>query len=93
MATEVAKEVRESWKTPSVMGSVALVIFVFFGILGRPDTVSFQLSGPREAIQLPNLDIGSSLLGTVLGVLLLAITGFAAWRVSQNKVKNPKNKN
>jgi simple sugar transport system permease protein len=85
MATEIAKEVRESWKTPSVMGSVALVIFVFFGILGRPDSVAFQLSGPRETIQLPNLDIGSSLLGTVLGVLLLAITGFTAWRVSQNK--------
>ena len=85
MASEMVKEVRESWKTPSVMGSVALVIFVFFGILGRPDSVAFQLSGPRETIQLPNLDIGSSLLGSVLGVLLLAITGVAAWRVSQNK--------
>jgi simple sugar transport system permease protein len=85
MATEVAKEVRVSWKTPSVMGTFALVIFIFFGILGRPDSVSFQLSGPRETIQLPNIDIGSSSLGTVLGVLLLAITGFAAWRVSQNK--------
>jgi simple sugar transport system permease protein len=67
------------------MGSVALVIFVFFGILGRPDSVAFQLSGPRETIQLPNIDIGSSLLGSMLGVLLLAITGLAAWRVSQNK--------
>jgi simple sugar transport system permease protein len=85
MASEMVKEVRESWKTPSVMGSVALVIFVFFGILGRPDSVAFQLSGPRETIQLPNLDIGSSILGSVLGVLLLAITGVASWRVSQNK--------
>jgi simple sugar transport system permease protein len=85
MATAILKEVKESWKTPSVMGSVALVIFVFFGILGRPDSVAFQLSGPRETIQLPNIDIGSSLLGSMLGVLLLAITGLAAWRVSQNK--------
>jgi simple sugar transport system permease protein len=85
MATAIVKEVRESWKTPSVMGSVALVIFVFFGILGRPDSVAFQLSGPRETIQLPNIDIDSSFLGSVLGVLLLAITGLAAWRVSQNK--------
>jgi simple sugar transport system permease protein len=85
MATAIVKEVKESWKTPSVMGSVALVIFVFFGILGRPDSVAFQLSGPRETIQLPNIDIGSSLLGSMLGVLLLAITGLAAWRVSQNK--------
>jgi general nucleoside transport system permease protein len=85
MATAIVKEVKESWKTPSVMGSVALVIFVFFGILGRPDSVAFQLSGPREAIQLPNIDIGSSFLGIVLGVLLLAITGLSAWRVSQNR--------
>jgi general nucleoside transport system permease protein len=85
MATEVAKEVRESWKTPSVMGAVALVIFVFFGMLGRPDSVAFQLSGPRETIQLPDLDIGSSFLGSVLGVLLLVITGYSAWRVSQNR--------
>jgi simple sugar transport system permease protein len=85
MATAIVKEVKESWKTPSVMGSVALVIFIFFGILGRPDSVAFQLSGPRETIQLPNIDIGSSLLGSMLGVLLLAITGLAAWRVSQNK--------
>ncbi|MEN9955054.1 MAG: hypothetical protein RLZZ41_718 [Actinomycetota bacterium] len=85
MATEVAKEVRESWKTPSVMGAVALIIFVFFGVLGRPESVAFQLSGPRETIQLPNLDIGSSLLGIILGVLLLAITAFSAWRVFKNQ--------
>lgn len=85
MATEVAKEVRESWKTPSVMGAVALVIFVFFGVLGRTDSVAFQLSGPRETIQLPDLDIGSSLLGTILGVLLIAITAFSAWKVSKNQ--------
>jgi simple sugar transport system permease protein len=85
MAPAIVKEVKESWKTPSVMGSVALVIFVFFGILGRPDSVAFQLSGPRETIQLPNIDIGSSLLGSILGVFLLAIAGLAAWRVSQNR--------
>lgn len=85
MATEVAKEVRESWKTPSVMGTVALVIFIFFGLLGRPDSVAFQLSGPRETIQLPNLDIGSSLLGSIAGIILLAITAYAAWRVFRNE--------
>ena len=85
MATEVIKEVRESWKTPSVMGSIALVIFVFFGILGRQESVAFQLSGPRETIQLPNLDIGSSVLGSIAGVILLAISAYAAWRVYRNE--------
>ena len=84
MATETKKEVRESWKTPTVMGSIAAVIFVFFGILGKSEIVSFELTGVREAIQLPYLDIPSSLLGTVAGIILLAITGYVAWQVSRN---------
>ena len=84
MATETKKEVRESWKTPSVMGSIAAVIMIFFGILGKPEIVSFELTGVREAIQLPYLDIPSSLLGTVAGIILLAITGYVAWQVSRN---------
>jgi simple sugar transport system permease protein len=84
MATETKKEVRESWKTPTVMGSIAAVIFVFFGILGKSEIVSFELTGVREAIQLPYLDIPSSVLGTVAGIFLLAITGYVAWQVSRN---------
>ncbi len=84
MATETKKEVRESWKTPSVMGSIAAVILIFFGILGKPEMVSFELTGVREAIQLPYLDISSSLLGTVAGIVLLTITGYVAWQVSRN---------
>ena len=84
MATETKKEVRESWKTPSVMGSIAAVILIFFGILGKSEIVSFELTGVREAVQLPYLDISSSLLGTVAGIILLAITGYVAWQVSRN---------
>lgn len=84
MATETKKEVRESWKTPTVMGSIAAVILIFFGILGKPEIVSFELTGVREVIQLPYLDIPSSLLGTVAGVILLAITGYVGWQVSRN---------
>jgi simple sugar transport system permease protein len=84
MATETKKEVRESWKTPTVMGSIAAVILIFFGILGKPEIVSFELTGVREAIQLPYLDIPSSVLGTVAGIILLAITGYVAWQVSRN---------
>jgi len=84
MATETKREVRESWKTPTVMGSIAAVILIFFGILGKSEIVSFELTGVREAVQLPNLDISSSVLGTVAGIILLAITGFVAWQVSRN---------
>jgi simple sugar transport system permease protein len=84
MSTVTVKEVRESWKTPAVMGFLATVVLVFFGVLGKNDTVSFELTGERELLQLPNVDISSSLLGTASGVLLLIITGYAGLKVSKN---------
>jgi simple sugar transport system permease protein len=78
------KEVRESWKTPAIMGSIALVVFVFFGIFGRPGDVSFQLSGPKELIQLGQLDVSSQFLGTITGVFLLLISSFVAFQVRKN---------
>lgn len=82
--TTTVKEVKESWKTPTVMGVLALVVLVFFGLLGKSETVSFQISTVKELIQLPKIEISSSLLGTVSGVLLVAIAGFAALLVSRN---------
>jgi simple sugar transport system permease protein len=84
MSTETKKETRESWKTPTVMGSLAVVILVFFGILGKPESVAFELTGVREAIQLPNIDVPSNVLGIASGILLLAIAGFVAWQVAKN---------
>ena len=84
MSQDLKKEVRESWKTPAVMGSLAMVVLVFFGILGKPETVSFELTGVREEVQLPNIDIASNLLGTASGVLLLAIAAFVALQVFRN---------
>jgi simple sugar transport system permease protein len=83
--TIAVKEVRESWKTPAVMGSVAVIIFVFFGLVGKPEDVSFQLSSSKELIQLESLVIASNFLGTVVGVLLLMITALAALLVYRNK--------
>lgn len=84
MSTEIKKEVRESWKTPIVMGSIASAVLVFFGILGKPNDVSFELTGSRELVQLPNIDVASNLLGIFAGVLLLAITGVVSWQVYRN---------
>jgi simple sugar transport system permease protein len=84
MSATTVKEVRESWKTPAVMGSLATVVLFFFGILGKSENVSFELTGERELVQLPNIDISSALLGTFAGVVLLLITGYAAFKVSKN---------
>jgi len=84
MSTETKKETRESWKTPTVMGSLAAVVLVFFGILGKTEPVAFELTGVREAVQLPNIDVPSNVLGIASGILLLAIAGFVAWQVAKN---------
>lgn len=85
MSAAAKKEVRESWKTPAVMGVLSAIVLVFFGILGKPQVVSFELTGVRETVQLPNIDVGSGLLGTFAGVALVVITAYVAWQVSQNK--------
>ncbi len=85
MSAETKKEVRESWKTPAVMGVLSATVLVFFGILGKPEAVSFELTGVREVVQLPNIEVGSGLLGTFAGIALVVITALVAWQVSQNK--------
>lgn len=85
MSAAAKKEVRESWKTPAVMGVLSAIVLVFFGILGKPQVVSFELTGVRETVQLPNIDVGSGLLGTFAGVALVVITAYVAWQVGQNK--------
>jgi len=84
MSTETKKETRESWKTPTVMGTLAAVVLVFFGMLGKPESVAFELTGVREAVQLPNIDVPSNVLGIASGILLLAIAGFVSWQVAKN---------
>jgi len=82
--TIATKEIRESWKTPLVMGSIASIILVFFGILGKTESVSFQISAKKDVIQIPNIDVASNWLGVVSGILLLAIAGFSTYLVSKN---------
>jgi simple sugar transport system permease protein len=83
--TIAVKEVKESWKTPAVMSSVAIIIFVFFGLIGKPEEVSFQLSSSKEIIQLEPLVIASNFLGTIIGVLLLVIAAVSALLVYRNE--------
>jgi simple sugar transport system permease protein len=71
--TQLAKEERIGFKSPIVMGSVGLVVLLFFGLLGREGEVAFEISRRTDAIQLPAIPVDSSLLGIFSGVLMLAI--------------------
>lgn len=85
MTIELKSEVRVGYKTPIVMSTVGLIVLSFFGFLGRDGMVAFEISRRTDAIQLPSLDIDSSLLGVISGLAMLAISGFALWRSMQNK--------
>lgn len=82
--TVAQKEVRESWKTPAVMFSIGSIITVFFGFLGKSETVEFEISRSRDEIQLPSIGIESNVLGSVAGLSLLAIAVFALLLVRRN---------
>lgn len=75
--TELAKEERVGFKSPAVMGAVGLVVLLFFGILGREGSVSFEISRRTDAIQLPAIPADSSTLGVIAGILMLAIAAYS----------------
>ncbi|MEY2825966.1 MAG: hypothetical protein RLZZ122_330 [Actinomycetota bacterium] len=75
--TELAKEERVGFKSPAVMGGVGLVVLLFFGILGRDGSVSFEISRRTDSIQLPAIPADSSTLGVISGILMLAIAAYS----------------
>lgn len=85
MTNEMKSEERVGYKAPIVMSTLGLIVLVFFGFLGRDGMVAFEISRRTDVIQLPALDIDSSLLGVISGLLMLAVSGFSLWRSMQNK--------
>ncbi|MFJ3957751.1 ABC transporter permease [Arthrobacter sp. NPDC090010] len=72
----VAKPV--GWKTPVLLGIVAIATFLFCGILGPDSSAGFQISQDGDFFQLPVVTLPGKATGLVLGVLML---GIAAWSV------------
>ena len=79
------REVQASWKTPSVMGFFALLILVAFGFIGKPETVSFELSEKTDMFFVPNVELASNALNLGLGGLMLAIAGLSVWFTVGNR--------
>lgn len=59
------------------MAGIGSLVLVFFGILGREGETVFEISRRVDVIQLPAITVGSSALGWVAGILMLAIAGYA----------------
>ncbi len=82
---ELAKEERIGFKSPITTGAIGLMVLVFFGILGREGETVFEISRRVDVIQLPAITVGSSALGWVAGVSMLAIAGVALSFAMKNR--------
>ena len=82
---QLAKEERVGFKSPITMAGIGALVLVFFGILGREGETVFEISRRFDVIQLPAITVGSSLLGWVAGILMLAIAGYSLSLALKNR--------
>jgi simple sugar transport system permease protein len=78
-------EAKPSFKTPITLAVAALIVFVFFGLLGKAGDVVFVWSDKRELIQLPQWSVASAGLGIAVGIILLLIAGLSILLASKEK--------
>jgi simple sugar transport system permease protein len=69
----ITSEERVGFKSPIVMGVLALVVLYFFGIAGRSGQTTFELTRKQDLIQLPAFEIASAQLGVITGVVMLLV--------------------
>jgi len=82
---QLAKEERVGFKSPITMAGIGALVLVFFGILGREGETVFEISRRVDVIQLPAITVGSSALGWVAGILMLAIAGYSLSLALKNR--------
>jgi len=78
-------EAKPSFKTPITLAVAALIVFVFFGLIGKAGDVVFVWSDKRELIQLPQWSVASAGLGIAVGVILLLVAGLSILLASREK--------
>jgi simple sugar transport system permease protein len=73
------------WKTPVVLSGLALVAFIFFGLMGSGQTAKFGISTGSDFFQLPALEIPAMAGGIVLSVLMLGLAAYAIYLKTRNR--------
>ncbi len=84
----INSEEHVGFKSPIVMGALALVVLYFFGIAGRSGQTIFELTRKQDLIQLPAFEIASAQLGVVSGVIMLLVA-VASLLLSLRNSKTP----
>jgi len=72
-----------SWKTPIILGVLAVLGFITFGLGSPSSEVTFRLTDANAAIQLPNIVVSAPVLGWIATVVMLASAAYAFILVSR----------
>ncbi|MGO1319821.1 MAG: ABC transporter permease [Galactobacter sp.] len=79
------RPVVRSWRTTIVLGVLALIGLVGFGLLGPNKDATFVLSQASDSIQLSNLTISGKLTGLVTGLIMALIAVWSFLRARTGK--------
>lgn len=72
-----------SWKTPILLGVLAVLALVVFAV-GTPSTeVTFRLTADTAAVKMPDVVLWAPFIGWAAGIFLAAAAGYSAFLVSR----------
>ncbi|WCI09550.1 ABC transporter permease [Arthrobacter sp. OVS8] len=74
-----------TWKLPVTLMVLAVVAFIFFGLMGPQTTAKFGVSSGGDFFQLPAIELPAFLSGIVLSVILLGLAGYSMVRKTNNR--------
>lgn len=74
-----------SWRTPIILGILALLTLIVFGFFGADEEVSFVWGQTGSDRTIAPTVLNSQIVGFVGGLVALAAAAFAAWAASQRR--------
>jgi ABC-type uncharacterized transport system permease subunit len=84
--TEVAPVRKRNWKTPITLGVLGIVALVVFGLLAPSgEDTTFRIAQATDFVQLDPIALPSQLVGILLGILCLALAGYAYLRAREGQ--------
>lgn len=72
-----------NWGAPVTLGVLALVALAGFALGSPHATARFRISGTSDAIQVPDVALGTTLVGWIAAVVLLALAAYSLRQTSK----------
>ena len=78
-----------SWKTPTLLGVLALFAVVVFIVLGPSGSATFRISQDNDLWQVPNLALPAKAVGVLVSLACVALA-YVAWQQTKARGKTAK---